>query len=112
MILSASAILLLAAFYAYGKGSKWIPLVTLLPYLGLGVYLATVLILPWAAPAYWAIVGIGAGLPLLTLAVVAADSRWGLFCLDTFFGIAFVVFLSPVLLLGNAAAVLARAWGG
>ena len=70
------------------------------------------MIYPWAPPVFWVLAALGAGLPLLTLGVVIADMRWGLFCLDTFFGIAFVAFLSPLLIVGNTVGVLVRAVAG
>lgn len=108
MILLICALLLGGAVYAYGKGSKWVPLLLLFPYYAASVLLAARLIYPGTPVGFWVLAGLGAGFPLLTLAVVITDMKWGLFCLDTFFGIAFVVFLSPLLLLSNGVALLTR----
>ncbi|MCZ6691418.1 MAG: hypothetical protein O7H41_17660 [Planctomycetota bacterium] len=67
---------------------------------------------PWSPVAYWILIAAGAGFPVFTLIVVLADMRWGLFCLDTFFGIVFVALITPVLLVVNAAAVLLRTAAG
>ncbi|MCZ6603271.1 MAG: hypothetical protein O6952_09715 [Planctomycetota bacterium] len=67
---------------------------------------------PWSPVAYWILIAACAGFPLITLAVILADMRWGLFCLDTFFGIVFVALITPVLLVVNAAAILIRTAAG
>ena len=111
-LLPASGLFLLAAAYAYGKKSRWIPLLLLFPYFAVGVDLAGRLIGPVSPTLFWIVAIVGAGLPLLVLAVALADMKWGLFCLDTFFGFAFVAILSPVLLLVNALAILIRSFIG
>lgn len=109
MILLCSIILLGAAVLAYGKRSKVIPLILLFPYLGTSVYVTADLLLPGSPVLFWGIVIVGAALPLLFLTIIVLDCRYGLFSLDTFFGIVLVIGLPPFLLVANLAATLAKA---
>lgn len=109
MILLCSIILLGAAVLAYGKKSKVIPLLILFPYLATSLHVTADLLLPSSPILFWTVVFIGAALPLGILAIVAVDATFGLFCLDTFFGIVLVIGLPPFLLVANLAATLVKA---
>ena len=50
-----------------------------------------------------------AGIIVMGLIIIVLDSRYGLFCLDTFFGIVLVIGLPPFLLVANLAATLVKA---
>ena len=92
---------LAGACLCYGNKSKWIALQIYLVYLGWSVLIAYESIHGASPAAFWAVTAVGAGLPLGLIAIVAADARFGLFSLDTFFGIIFIVALAPVLLVAN-----------
>lgn len=108
MSLFISASCLAVAVITYGYKSKRIALLCFALYLLWGLDHAWAVMHAGSPATFWAIAAVGAGLPLALLGIVAADARFGLFSLDTFFGIIFVVALAPVLLVANAVATL---WG-
>ncbi len=109
MILLVTALVLAGAALCYGNKSKWIALQIYLVYIGGSVLLAHDLIHGVSPAAFWAVIALGAGAPLGFLTIVVADARFGLFSLDTFFGIIFIVALAPVLLVANTVAFIWRA---
>ncbi len=71
------------------------------PFMAGNVWLTAMLLLP-AHPVWFACVAGGlAGVPAFMLTVIVADMRFGLFPLDTFYGLIAVVFLTPGYFLMN-----------
>ena len=101
LFLFVSGCTLAGAATVYGRKAKWTALLLFLVYLAWNVLATHHLLYATAPVAFWTIVALGTGLPLGLLGIVVADARFGLFSLDTFFGIIFVVALSPVMLLAN-----------
>ena len=104
--LIVTALSLAGAAFCYGNKAKWLTLQIFVVYLGWGVYVAHGLMYEASPAAFWAVTAVGAGLSLVLIAIVTADARFGLFSLNTFFGIIFIVALAPVMLVVNTIVLL------
>ena len=83
------------AAYCYGWSRFGWLLVCWAPYMAGNVWLTALLLCPAHPVWFAAIAAVFAGVPVVFLSVIVADMRLGLFPLDTFYGLAAVIVLTP-----------------
>ena len=101
MLAAALGALAVGAGYCYGWARFQALLALWVPFMAGNVWLTAMLLLPDHPVWFGCIVGGLAGVPAFILAVIVADMRFGIFPLDTFYGIIAVVFLTPAYFLFN-----------